>query len=130
EACSLAARMRTDDMDLQRELKDLGAQLTMTRGKYTSGGSFRDSVKDFDKQQELMQKDTGVYTSVSMAKAIREAEAELAADPNEAGKVIKLVEALRRTEDLEAENKAISVLEDAQKRTGQFRWRKQIGEIK
>ena len=45
-ACNLAARMRPDDMDLQRELKDLGAQLTMVQGKYAGGGSFRGSIRD------------------------------------------------------------------------------------
>ena len=59
-----------------------------------------------------------------------EAEAELKSDPSEPGKLVKLVEALRRSENLENENRAIEMLEEAFKRTSQFRWRKRAGEIK
>ncbi len=130
DACNLAARMRPDDMDLQRELKDLGAQLTMSAGKYASGGSFRDSIRDMDAQQKLLDQDKGVFTADSIQRAINGAEEELKADPNEPGKLIKLVEALRRSENAENENRAIELLEEAYQRTGQFRWRKLAGEIK
>jgi tetratricopeptide (TPR) repeat protein len=43
---------------------------------------------------------------------------------------MKYVEALRKTESMEHENRAIEILEDAFKRTGQFRFRKALGEIK
>jgi tetratricopeptide (TPR) repeat protein len=130
DACNLAARMRQDDMDLQRELKDLGAQLTMSAGKYASGGSFRDSIRDMDAQQKLLEQDKGVFTADSIQRAIHEAEEELKADPEEPGKLIKLVEALRRSEAPESENRAIELLEANYQRNAQFRWRKLAGEIK
>ena len=130
QACSWAAKMRPDDMDLQKELKDLGAQQTMAQGKYATGKSFRDSVRDMDKQRKLMVADTDVRTIDMMQQQILDAEAEWKAEPNEPGKLMKYVEALRKTESMEHENIAIEVLEDAYKRTGQFRFRKAIGEIK
>lgn len=130
EACGWAAKMRPDDMDLQKELKDLGAQLTMYQGKYESGKSFRDSVKDMAGQRKLMVADTDVRTMDMMQQQILDAEAEWKAEPNEAGKLMKYVEALRKTETLEYENRAIEILEEAFKRTGQFRFRKAVGELK
>ena len=130
EACSWAAKMKPDDMDLQKELKDLGAQLTMHVGKYESGKSFRDSVKDMEGQRKLMVADTDVRTMDMLQQQIVDAKKEYEAEPNEPGKINKYVDALRKTESMEHENLAIEVLEEAFKRTGQFRFRKTLGEIK
>ena len=54
EACGLAQRMRPEDMDLQKELKDLSARDTMAKGKYGTAKSFRDSIRDTDSQQRLI----------------------------------------------------------------------------
>lgn len=129
EACNYAAKMKPDDMDIQRELKDLGAQLTMVQGKYSGSVGFRGSIRNMDAQQKLMEADKNIHTVDSMQRAILEAEEELKADPNEPGKLIKLVEALRRSETPENENRAIELLEESYQRTGQFRWRKSQGEI-
>ena len=51
EACQYAVMLRPDDMDLATELKNLGAQETMTEGKYGEAASFRESVKDMDAQK-------------------------------------------------------------------------------
>src|SRR4051812_8396353 len=67
EACNYAAMMKPDDMDLQTELKHLGAQLTMTQGNYDKrGGSFRDSIRDRDKQEALFEKDRDIRTTDAM----------------------------------------------------------------
>ena len=130
EACSWAAKMKPDDMDLQKELKDLGANMTMDQGKYGVAKSFRESVRDMDKQRRLMVQDTDVRTLDMLTQQIAEAKAELEAEPNEPGKIMKYVEVLRKTENPDYENQAIELLEDAFKRTGQFRWRRAAGEIK
>jgi hypothetical protein len=130
EANQWATKLKPDDMDLQKEGKDLGAQLTMAKGKYMTGKSFRDSVRDMDKQHELMEKDSDIRTADGMLKQVLAAKAEYDAEPNEPGKLMKYVEALRKTEDPEQENVAIELLDSVYKRTGQFRWRKSAGEIK
>ncbi|HYO10759.1 MAG TPA: tetratricopeptide repeat protein [Tepidisphaeraceae bacterium] len=130
EACNWAAKMKPDDMDLQKELKDLGAQQTMSQGKYGTGKSFRDSMRDKDKQDALLEKDKDIRTVDAMARQLRDAEAEWRAEPNEPGKLMKFVETLRKTEDPDYENRAIELLEQAFASTRQFRWRKSAGEIK
>jgi len=130
EACGWAAKLKPDDMDLQKELKDLGAQQTMSAGKYGVAKSFRESIKDMEGQRKLMVSDSDVRTIDMLQQQILEAEAEYKAEPHEAGKIMKYVDALRKTESMEHENIAIEVLEDAFKRTSQFRFRKGVGEIK
>jgi tetratricopeptide (TPR) repeat protein len=128
EACHYALQLRPDDMDLQKELKDLGAMQTMADANY--GGSFRDAIKDKDAQDRLIEGDKDVRTEDSLMRSIKEAQAEYAAEPNEPGKLLKLVEALERTDTMEHENHAIELLEAAYKKTGQFRHRGRAGQIK
>lgn len=128
-ACHYAAKMRPDDMDLQTELKNLGAEQTMTEGGYIEGGSFRDSIKDRDNQEKLLAQDKGVQDLGVMGKLINDAEAQYRADPNEPGKLSRLVDALVKTEHPDYENKAIELLTEWHQRTKQFRFRKRIGEI-
>jgi hypothetical protein len=90
--------MKPDDMDLQTELKNLGAEQTTSEGGYDTGGSFRDSIKDREGQEKLQAQDKGVQELSVMGKLIKSAEAEYKADPNEPGKLLKLVDALEKTE--------------------------------
>src|SRR5436853_132323 len=84
---------------------NLGALDTMYQGNYTGSGSFRDSMRNKDEQQQLIESERDVRSASFMERRIREAEAQLAADPNEPGKMIKLVEALVITEQMENENR-------------------------
>jgi predicted Zn-dependent protease len=122
--------LKPDDMDLQTELKNLGAQQTMAAGKYATGKSFRDSVRDMDKQRGLLDADKDVRSLDVLQRQIAAAEAEYKAEPNEAGKLAKYVDALLKTELPEYENRAVAALEDAYERTGQFRFRFNIGKIR
>lgn len=130
DACQLALSLRPDDMDLQRMVKDLGAMDTMNQGKYLAGGSFRESVRDMDKQTKLLQGDMDVRDTDVLSSQISEAESELAAQPEEAGKLMKLVDLLLKTEQMQHENRAIELLEQAYERSGQFRYRLAVGKIK
>jgi tetratricopeptide (TPR) repeat protein len=56
-------------------------------------------------------------------------QGEYNADPNEPGKMLKYVEALVATEQMDNENKAIEVLQEWYDKTRQFRFRRNIGQI-
>lgn len=130
EAAQYALMLRPDDMELPTEIKNLGALHTMRSSGYESGKSFRESVKDMDKQKRLLEGDKDVLTEDVMTRMVREAEEEWKLEPEEPGKIFKLVDALARTEQLEHENRAIELLMEAHKRTGQFRYRHRLGQIK
>jgi hypothetical protein len=130
EAAQKAQQLRPENMDLTNELKNLAALQTMHEGKYGRGKNFRDSVRDMDAQRKLLDEDKDVHSTDLVGRAIMEAEAEYAAEPNEPGKIIKYVDALLKTERAEEENKAIEVLDEIYTRTKQFRWRQRIGQIK
>jgi thioredoxin-like negative regulator of GroEL len=129
-ACQYAALMKPDDMDLQKEYKDLGAKQTMVEGNYAKGGNFTDSIKDKEKQDLLNKQDGDVREIEQMRGLLRQAKAEMDAEPNDAGKIGKYVDLLAKTELPEQENEAIELLQKSYERTKQFRFRQRIGIIK
>lgn len=130
DAAQHALHMRPQDMDLATEVKHLAAQQTMKAGNYGQGGSFRDSVKNSDEQQRLMNEDKDIRSVDALTAAIIEARKQHQAEPNEPGKITKLVDALMKTEQSEYENEAIEVLDSAYKRLSAFRYRFAISKIK
>jgi TolA-binding protein len=128
EACHYALRLDEFNMDLQTELKNLGAQDTMDEGNYTKGGSFRESLTRTEEQDRLIQDSKDVQSNENLMKSIADAEASYKADPVD-GKLLRLVELLEKTEDVEYENQAMEMLEDAYNRTKQFRFRQRVGKI-
>jgi tetratricopeptide (TPR) repeat protein len=123
EATQYALTMRPEDMDLQREVKDLSAMETMDSGGYAEGKSFRESIKDKEGQQRLLEQDADVRSVDVLTRQILDAEKEWRADPLETGKLMRLVDVLVKTEDPQHENRAIEILEDAHKRTNSYRFR-------
>jgi predicted Zn-dependent protease len=122
DATGLAVQMRPEDMDLIREQRDLATLDTMDKGNYEAG-DFRKSMRDVEKQQLLIDQDKEIHSVDAMTRQIQDAEKEWRADPLETGKLLRYVDVLVKTEDPEYENKAIEVLEEAFKRSNQYRFR-------
>ena len=130
DAAKHAMELRPDDMDLGNEYKNLATLDTMDQGKYGKAKSFRESIRDMDTQRKLLDADKDVRSEDLLGRAIKEAEAEWQAEPNEPGKLSKYVDALLKTERPEEENLAIELLEAHFEKTKQFRWRQRVGQIK
>jgi TolA-binding protein len=129
QACHYAMQLKPHDMDLATEAKNLSAEKTMSDGNYRSGKSFRDSIRDMSGQKKLLDQDKDVRTADSLMQAVFDAEADYEADPNEPGKLSKLIDALVRTEREDQETKAMALLDEAYARSKQFRWRHRHGQI-
>jgi tetratricopeptide (TPR) repeat protein len=130
EACHLALTLKPEDMDLQHEMKNLAAKQTMKGGKYGTAKSFRESIRDVEVQEKLLDADKDVHAIDALVKAINEAEAYWRAAPEDQARFSKLIDALRRTEQIEYENKAIELLEEMYQKTRQFKFRQRTGEIR
>ena len=130
QAAEFALALRPDDMNLQQDMKNLAAKDTMASGKYGTAKSFRESIRDRELQEKLLEQDKDVHEIDALTRSIREAEAAWQADPEDPGKFTKLIEALRRPEQTEYEDRAVAMLEETYQKTNQFRWRQRIGEIR
>ncbi|MEO0587267.1 MAG: tetratricopeptide repeat protein [Planctomycetota bacterium] len=134
EACRYMVRLKPDDAELLRELKNLEAEATMNKS-YDSGdkvteGGFRKFVKDADKQRALEQDDATVTSKDQADEIIARRRAELDEDPEDVDKLNKLVRALLGKEIEESENEAIALLDQAHERTGQYRYKVQVGDVR
>jgi tetratricopeptide (TPR) repeat protein len=130
EAAQFALTMRPDDMDLQQDMKNLAARHTMKSGNYGIAKSFRESMRDQELQERLLEQDKDVHAIDALERTIRGAEAAWQGDPEDQAKLTKLVDALRRPESDEYDERAVKILEDAYQKTGQFKWRQRVGEIR
>ena len=130
EAAQYALTMRPDDMDLQQDMKNLAAKHTMKSGNYGIAKSFRESMRDQELQERLLEQDKDVHAIDALERTIRDAEATWKSDPEDQAKFIKYVDALRRPEQDEYDDRAVQLLEDIYQKTNQFKWRQRIGEIR
>jgi tetratricopeptide (TPR) repeat protein len=116
-------------MDLATELKNLGAMDTMESAGYSKGSSFRDQIRNKDKQTLLMMGEKDHADLDAHAALIHEAEAAYQAEPHDSGKAMRLVDALEKTEHPDFEGKAIDLLQEWYDKTKQFRYRQRVGQI-
>ena len=129
DACQYALKLRPNDMDLTTELKNLGAMDTMETAGYSKGGSFRDQIRDMNKQSMLMTGDKDFADLDAQTAIIHQAEHDYKAEPHDPSRAMKLVDALEKTEHPDFESKAIDILQDWYDKTKQFRYRQRIGLI-
>ncbi len=129
DAAQNALNMRPMDMELSTQVKNLGAKETIDRAGYDKGGSFRDSVRDKNKQDRLLAMEKDYVDAEGMASIIANAEEEFNSQPDDPAKAMKLVDALDKTDQLDYENRAIEILQKLFEKTKQFRYRMRIGQI-
>ncbi len=130
QAAQYALTMRPDDMDLTQDMKNLAAKHTMNIGKYGVAKNFRDSIRDQELQDKLLEQEKDVHTVDALERAINDAEDAYDAEPEDASKFTKYIDALRRPEKDEFDDRAIALLEQWYERTKQFKWRQRVGEIR
>jgi tetratricopeptide (TPR) repeat protein len=129
-ACQKASRLRPEDSRLAEDFKNLSAELTMVRGKYDTNGDFRGSIKDREAQEKLHSQSSVVKTEDYRVKAVEDARAKLAANPDLPKHVFDLAAALSDMQTDEAENDAIELLEEHYKRKSDFSFKQRAGLIR
>lgn len=126
EVCSQMVKLKPEDMELRNDLKNLAAKETMTRGKYDQKGSFRDMIRDKEKQEALLEEEKDNQSEDYLMKVVRDAERQLEADPNEPGKMMRLAEALIKVGRPQTDEQALARLEEFFTRTHNFRFRERM----
>jgi len=129
-ACQRAVKMRPDDKDLADEFKNLSAELTMSRGKYGSGGDFRQSIRDQEAQAKLYAQDRVIKTKDYRVTAVEDARKAYAKEPDVVKNAFHLADALADLETDESENEAIQLLESLHERLQDFRYKERAGLLK
>jgi tetratricopeptide (TPR) repeat protein len=126
-ACQRAVRLKPHDGQLAEEYKNLSAELTMARGKYEEEGDFRKSIKDREEQEKLQAQASVVKTEDYRFEAVEDARRKIAQNPDLPVNIFNLAEALSDLENDEAENDAISLLENTYKSKNDFSYKQRAG---
>ena len=129
-ACQRAARLKPHDGQLAEEYKNLSAELTMARGKYDGEGDFRQSIKDREEQEKLQAQASVVKTEDYRLEAVEDARRKIAQNPDLQANIFNLAEALSDLENDEAENDAISLLENTYKSKNDFSYKQRAGQLR
>ncbi|RPI63531.1 MAG: hypothetical protein EHM48_02285 [Planctomycetaceae bacterium] len=127
----MAVEASPKDATLQDALREQEAKSTIKQGGYDNKeGGFAHSVKDMNKQNELMEKDKLVQSKSFVELQIERTRGEYEGSPTVPGKVNGYVEALLKVEDESTENLAIDVLAKAHKDTGAYQFKMKMGDVK
>lgn len=108
------------DLDFIGKQRDLAGKLTILRGKYNSGGDFRESIKNADEQKDIRDKKRAVKSEDMLEDLIGKAKAELEQNPDVAGKINHLVDLYLQRSKPTDEDESVSLLQSAFERTGQY----------
>ncbi len=123
----IQALIPSDGM-VTKKLKDLQATAHLTETKMEEQKSFRDSIKDSDKQEELADKDRIVRSEDQLDVEIQRAQEQLAKEPESVPYLTKLGDLYAQKRDLKS---AIATYEKAIKVDPQnFSAKQKIGDIK
>jgi tetratricopeptide (TPR) repeat protein len=126
-AIQRAARLRPEDGALADEFKNLSAELTMARGKYDGEGDFRKSIKDRESQEKRQAQASVIKTEDYRVKAVEDARKKIAQNPDLQVNIFELADALSGLETDQAENDAISLLENTYKNRKDFSFKRRAG---
>lgn len=98
------------DAALRDEQRDLSGKLTISRGKYSEAGTFRESLHEGDKQKMLHDSERVKQGEQTQTDVISAAKAEWEANPTVPQKLVAYADLLIKTERPELETQAIEAL--------------------
>jgi len=123
-------RRAPKDQNIAVALKNLSTKLTILKGKYQDGDSYRDSIVDVDQAQELHDRDRSVQSDDRVDQLVASAEQAYRDDPDHPNALRNLVDLLCRREQESEEVKAIGYLVNQFKRTDNYRWKQRADDIR
>ena len=123
-------RHRPHDLEVSNTLRDTSSKLTILKGKYGSGESFRDSIQDADSQKQFYDQDRLVQSRDKLTEMIDQAKKAMAEEPEEMSRINVLVDLLTQKEDYSRENEAVQILEDAYQRLDNYRLKHRADDIR
>lgn len=130
EVVSLLRRRFPKDNTTEIGLRNMSTKLTITKGKYKDGETFRGSMVDQEAQAELHDQKRSVQSEERVDELIAKAQQEFDSAPDDLRKLKNFVELLCRQENEEYELRAIGVLVNQYKRTDDYRHKHEADNIR
>lgn len=122
-ALNIVRRRFPKDHKADLAVRNLSTKLTIHKGKYQDGDSYRDSMADSEGQAELHDRDRSMQSKDRLEELVERADAEYRDNPDKPGAFQTLIDLLRRQEEDKAETRAIGLLVHKFKQTDDFQWK-------
>lgn len=122
-------RRHPRDQSVENSLRNLSTKLTILKGKYKDG-SYRDSIVDIEKAEELHDLDRSQQTDERLNELIEKARLSYEQTRTDPSAIKDYVDILRRRERTDEETVAIGVLVEAFKNSGEYRWKQMADDIR
>jgi len=130
DALNGLARRVPRNREIETTVRDLSTKLTIVRGHYQDGDSFRDSLQDEESQKDIHDVDRLVQSDERQEALIAKAQADYEADPDQVGNLNKLIDMLCRRERADEEIRAIGILVNHFKQTGKYGSKQRADDIR
>ena len=118
------------NMALKDEQRDLSGKLTIAKGKYDDAGSFRESLRDADKQKLLHDAERAKQGEQTLEALIEAERQEYEANPTVSGKINAYVDALLKPERKKEDLAAMKVLLKAYKELDNYSFKQRADDVK
>jgi tetratricopeptide (TPR) repeat protein len=115
---------------LLNDIRDLSTKLTILKGNYVEGESFKDSLVDGEHQKGLHDRERMVHSQEQFEELRKAAEADWQSNPDVPSKLITLVDLLCRPENPRYEAEAIQLLEDEFAQRDDYRFKQRADDIR
>lgn len=123
EALNLWRRRIPRDDSVEKAVKDLSTKLTILKGKYEKGESYRESIRDADEQTDLHDQQRSIQSDDRVDSLIAKADSEYRQNPDSAEALKHFVDLLCRREHDDEEARAIGILLNQHKQSDNYRWK-------
>jgi len=126
---ALRRRIPRND-ELEVSVKNLSSKLTILKGKYQDGESFRESIADTEEQKDLHDEQRSVQSDERVEELIAKAEGKYKESPDSPEALKNFIDLLCRRERDDDETRAIGILLDEFSRTENYRWKHLADDIR
>jgi tetratricopeptide (TPR) repeat protein len=130
----MARDLDPSDSDLDARLKNLTAQRAMDQGRYDEGvgeeGGFRKSIRDLDKQKELIEEESLSGGSTVEERNLERARIDYESNPRSPDAINKYAQLVKKRLTPEAEQLAYEIYMKGYDDVGEYRFRMLAGDIK
>jgi tetratricopeptide (TPR) repeat protein len=130
DALTKLHNLKPTDGKVSNDLRDMAGKLTILKGNYQQAESFKDSVHETDQQKEIYDKERLVQTDDRLKELVASAQARYEANPKDQRLINDLADLLCRREYEPDEKRAISMLLQAFKDTGDYRYKARACDIR
>lgn len=130
KAAEQLGRMKPHDMATSVLVKDVSSRLAIIKGKFDTGGDFRESLQDAEAQRDLHDVDRLVQAEARVDQLIAAARKDYEANPHIASKLMHLVELMCRREVDRQESEAVELLEKGYADSGNYQLKQRADDIR